>query len=249
MKILYYSGTGNSLYLAKRISKSFDCEMLSIPKLLNAKKFDFEEDIIGIVFPIYYLDIPKMVDEYLSKLNINANYIFSICTYGMFAFNTKSLINRYSFKVDYTNELLMRDNFIPMFDMDDGRHKVRDYERDIDIIISHIENRENFNIENSIKRSIGNIANKFTKPKNIGLEDEKFYVDSKCNLCAICQKVCVSNNIDIQEKVCFSHNCVQCMACIQLCPQKAIHHKKEKSSFRYINKNVTVKEIIDANNY
>ncbi|MFV0381596.1 MAG: EFR1 family ferrodoxin [Breznakia sp.] len=249
MKILYFSGTGNSLYVANEISRSFQGEMLSIPQLLATHKWVVESDTVGIIFPVYYLGIPDMVDEFLNKVNIKANYIFSICTYGMFSFNTKSLMNNYNFIVDYTTELLMEDNFIPLFDMEKVKSKENRYNTEIQKIIRNIGIHTKENKKNFVLRRVGNIIAKFTKPKRIGIEDEKFYIDEKCNLCGVCKKVCVANNINIHKKVEFKHTCQQCMACISFCPLNAIHHTKEKNSARYTNKNIKAKDIMTSNDY
>ena len=76
---------------------------------------------------------------------------------------------------------------------------------------------------------------------------KKFYVESSCNGCKTCEKVCPVNNIEVNEFPTFHNNCQQCLACIQNCPQNSIHLKGEKSSARFRNNNVDLKEIIEAN--
>ena len=44
------------------------------------------------------------------------------------------------------------------------------------------------------------------------------------------------------------NNCQRCLACTNNCPHNAIRVKKEKSKTRFINQNVKLKEIIEANN-
>lgn len=58
----------------------------------------------------------------------------------------------------------------------------------------------------------------------------------------------IVNNIEVNKKPVFKDNCQQCLACINHCPQKAIRVKGEKNTTRFINQNVILKEIIDANN-
>ena len=54
MKVLYFTGTGNSLYVAKRIGG----ELLSIPKLMKEEQFIIEDDIVGIICPVYGFAVP-----------------------------------------------------------------------------------------------------------------------------------------------------------------------------------------------
>ncbi len=50
MKILYFTSTGNNLYIAKQIGG----ELLSIPQLVKDNIYDIEDDCVGIVFPVFY---------------------------------------------------------------------------------------------------------------------------------------------------------------------------------------------------
>lgn len=45
MKIFYFTGTGNSLYVAKR----FGGELYSIPKVLKSNELRYEDEKIGII--------------------------------------------------------------------------------------------------------------------------------------------------------------------------------------------------------
>ena len=49
MKILYFTSTGNSLYVAK----SLGGEVYSIAKMLKRGKLEFKDEKIGFVFPVY----------------------------------------------------------------------------------------------------------------------------------------------------------------------------------------------------
>ena len=64
MKILYFTGTGNSLAVAKR----FDAELLSIPQLLKNNNYNIEADAVGIVYPVYYNAVPNIVERYLRNV-------------------------------------------------------------------------------------------------------------------------------------------------------------------------------------
>ncbi len=246
MKLLVFTGTGNSFYIAKKIQNEFQGEILSIPKLFNEKTFDIESESIGIILPIYALEIPNMVDEYLQKVNIKTNYLFVIFNHALFSFDTKSLIHRYKFDVDYVAQLKMHNNYLPVFDMSKTKNSKIDYENKINDVIKDIKEKKLYSKKDSIKFFIGNIIRKLNK-ENYKNEDKKFYVSNDCTKCGVCKKVCVSNNIEIENGIKFLHRCEQCLACIQLCPSKAIHHKKEKNSERYKHEKVKLSEIIELN--
>jgi flavodoxin len=78
MKILYFTGTGNSLAVAKRIGG----ELLSIPQEIHKKDIAYADDAIGLVFPEYYGSLPKMVRDFLGMAKFEADYFFAIVTCG-----------------------------------------------------------------------------------------------------------------------------------------------------------------------
>lgn len=47
--IIYFSATENCKYLANRIGKEFNQEIFSMVNLMREAKFDFQDDVIGII--------------------------------------------------------------------------------------------------------------------------------------------------------------------------------------------------------
>ena len=86
VEIYYFSGTGNSLALARDIARKTDGELISIPSVMDKDKINIEADVLGIVFPTYYETydgVPLIVRRFVKKLeNMENKYIFGICTYG-----------------------------------------------------------------------------------------------------------------------------------------------------------------------
>lgn len=78
MKILYYTSTGNNLYISKRLGG----DLLSIPQLMKNNEFYIEDDIVGIVFPVFFATSPITLREFVERVEIKADYIFLICSYG-----------------------------------------------------------------------------------------------------------------------------------------------------------------------
>ncbi|OOM77876.1 EFR1 family ferrodoxin [Clostridium sp. BL-8] len=246
MKILYFTATGNNLYIAKRLGG----ELYSIPKLIKEGKYEFEDEKIGIIFPAYGWSVPKIVEEFLNKVKLKSNYIFGIVSYGAISGGTTSHLleigKRNNIQFSYINDLLMIDNYLPGFDMDKQKEKEskKNIEENLVQIVKDIEGERKYIKEHPIVRAIS----KNLMPKYKGDFAKKFSVDDKCNGCKTCEKVCPVNNIKVEKKPTFGDNCQSCLACIHHCPQKSISIKNEKSKARFINQNVTLKEIIDSNN-
>ncbi len=246
MKIMYFTGTGNSLYVAKRFKENSGAELFSIAKMLKNKEYDIESDVVGIITPIYYTNFPNIVHEYLSNVKIKAKYIFLVTTYSLFSFDAKSLINKYNFKVNYSTQVKMPSNYLIWHDMKKVKVKKFNYVSKVEQIVDEVSNYKEKNNTNYIKMFFRNIVSKYTKV-DVKKEDEKFKIDINCNMCGICEKVCGANNILLLNDLKFLNKCEQCLACIHHCPQNAISHIKEKNKERYINPHVNVREIIKAN--
>lgn len=247
MKILYFTATGNSLYVAKRIGD----EYYSIPKLMKEGSFDFEDEKIGIVFPAYYTGVPKIIEEFLNKVSLKSKYVFGIATYGGFSgATTRHLIEigkRNGIEFSYINEITMVDNYIPEFDINkqiQGQAK-KNIEENLRKIVKDIEEGRKYIKKHTIAmEGIRLIYGKFYDDKF----EKNFFVENNCNGCKTCERVCPVNNIKVDKKPVFNNNCQHCLSCIHNCPKIAISLKKEKNKTRFINENITLKEIIDSNN-
>lgn len=88
--IFYFSGTGNSYYVASKIASRSGEGLAPIARLMKNAADGFEYtlrdgEIIGFVYPIYAWAPPKVVLDFISKLkllNYKGHYIFSTATCG-----------------------------------------------------------------------------------------------------------------------------------------------------------------------
>jgi ferredoxin len=250
MKIFYFTATGNCLYVAKRIGG----ELYSIPQMIKEEKFEFEDDAIGFVFPCYGFGMPRIVKEFIQKSKLKANYFFSIMTYGnkpgAGLQRMEEIGVEAGIRFNYTNEIVMIDNFLPIFKMEDQLKKEnsKKIEEQLGPIIMDIANREN---KLTRKGVLSNILSKggqrLGERLSFNYGHKHFIVQDQCNGCKVCEKVCPTGNIRVAKKPEFAHQCQMCFACIHHCPANVIHLKSEKSKARFINQHVQLKEIIDAN--
>ena len=250
MKTFYFTATGNSLYAAQRIGG----ELNSIPQMLKERRSEFSDDVIGFVFPCYAFGLPNIVANFIQHTTLRADYFFAVMTYGNMAAaglkHLEKIAHQAGIKVDYSNELLMIDNYLPMFKMEEQRNSeaVKNIDERLDIIVSDIQQRQQKHIRKGVPSVILSPLIHYLFSKSLATSDKHFLVNTQCNGCKVCEKVCPRKNITVTETPAFSHHCEGCLACIHNCPQRAIHLKSERSDARFINQNVTLTDIIAANN-
>jgi flavodoxin len=85
-EIYYFSGTGNSLYVARSITKKINGTLIPMPSFIGQSRIETSADDVGIVFPAYlaqHTGVPVMAGSFVRKLsNIGSKYIFAVCTCG-----------------------------------------------------------------------------------------------------------------------------------------------------------------------
>lgn len=249
MKILYYTSTGNNLFIAKH----FGGDLISIPQLVKANEFNIEDDAVGIIFPVFFATSPKLIREFVEKVNIKTDYLFLITSYGRDGDQNalrimKETFNKRGIHVNYTNSVLMVDNFLPVFDMAEEIELKKDLN-----IIDEIEK-----IKDDVLAKREYILDKelFTDVENIEVvlettmtERYHIQVGKDCSGCEVCTKVCPRGNIElIDEKPCFGDTCDFCLGCVHHCKTHTLTINDEANpNERYRNPNIKLSEIIKSN--
>jgi ferredoxin len=250
MTIFYFTATGNCLEAARHIGGN----LLSIPQLMRENRFQFKDDAVGLVFPIYCSGLPKMVKRFLEKARWEADYSFAVATYGGNSWatlaNLQKLAERRSQHFDYMKSVVTVDNYIPGFEMADELAKLpgKNVAGQLQGITTDIQNRHTNNAAASIgQHMVWYIMQAMAVQLMHRNLAKKYIVNKNCTKCGICAQVCPAGNITITDRVTFGSSCEACLGCVHLCPQNALHLNHERSATRYRNANVSLKEIIDAN--
>lgn len=250
--VFYFTATGNSLYVAKRISEN----PISIPQVLKQNHLQFSDNKIGIVCPVYCGEIPHIVLEFLKKSKFNTAYLYMILTYGNdetdsaeFTYNQCS---KFGVHFDYISCVKMIDNYLPVFDMNEQKALDKNINAQLLTILDDIDNLKK-EIPPSTpdgRKLHARVAkmNKIIPSLNNG-KAIKVNAD-KCIGCKVCTQVCPIGNIVVTISAQrLSKKCEFCLACVHSCPENAIGLKMDKNpNARYRNENITLQEIINANN-
>jgi ferredoxin len=247
--VCYFSGTGNSLRVARTIAGELENgEILSMTRPLDLTK---KYDSIGFVYPTYFWGLPKKVIEFIETINLNPHreaYYYAIATYGGSAGNAlyqlyKLLLNRHGIGLNYGKKLRMFSNYVILYDMSEKIDPItrRSNEKLVPIIDS-IKMRKNNRVSKATEL-FRFINDGFIK--KVADMDRDFSVNSDCTGCGICKAVCPALNIEMADnKPQYKHHCEQCVACIQYCPRRAINYKNAtQGRGRYTNPEIDYKTL------
>lgn len=242
--IYVFSGTGNTLTVARDLAAQTGAELIPIPSLLHEKTVAISADHVGIVFPIYEGAVPGLVRDFLSRVeSLTGKYVYGVATFkcasGCVHKVLKRLIRRRGGRLSAGFLVFMPNNHIPAY-----KNYVSTAEQNAELFRTWREERlpeiaeyvsaqqnEYFQHEPYDDDPVGNffISIPFFNRVLLRLNkkrDSNFYVTETCNACGICAKVCPVNNIVIEDgKPAFKHHCEQCFACLQWCPQEAMQYE------------------------
>ncbi len=256
--IYYFTGTGNSLKIAKDLAQKLEeCELIPIAKVWQTEDLESTSEKIGFIFPLYYSGLPKIVYDFIDKIDLSkSNYFFAVITSGgdIKEFPLQQLEKILKTKLKTLSAgfiIIMPNNYIIGFDIHSEESQKRFFGRAINQVekISEIvkDKKQNLNQEIFVKNLSRSERFNQNFRNEVNESDKSFYADDSCSSCGICEHVCPVNNIKLVEGIPeWQHNCQQCLACINFCPEKSIQFGTETlKTGRYHHPEITLQEIIN----
>lgn len=235
--VLYFTGTGNSRYVAERIASIINDDCINLFERLKANdlsEIKSDRDFV-IVSPTYGWQIPHILRDWLKQSNLSGSKnIYFVMTCGGEIGNASKYLSRLCKEINMNYmgcaEIVMPENYIALFDAPEKAEALRiiensepDIEKSAQIILSGKTIPEkSIGAVDRIKSSIIN-----TVYYPLLIHSKKFTVSDDCISCGKCVKACVMNNIKlIDGKPVWTDNCTHCMACICSCPKSVIEYGK-----------------------
>lgn len=270
VEIYYFSGSGNSLHVAKELQERIPgSDLKPIVSLIRKDTIKTKADTVGLVFPIHGLTVPIPVKKFVRKLNVNSTkYLFAIATRAGTTHNAFIEIDKILKKSGKSLDSWFTLN------MASNDPKFKDWRPPTQEELAKLES-EALNKLDMIQKIIinkvnvrENVRDDVIYPANFLIErlalfgmffvehtgaNNYFYSDTKCVGCGTCEKVCLSQKIKMADKKPVWQNdvkCYFCYACVNYCPKKSVQIKSKvymksytENNSRYPHPYATVSDI------
>ncbi len=248
-ELFYFSGTGNTLHVARELKKRLpELTLLPIIHCLRSNLFQTHSETVGFAFPNFCMTIPIPVHDFLQQADLrSATYIFAVCTRGgspskAFEFmNTllkkqgKCLHAQININMPW-NHPLGKEDLPSIYNKESSIKCEVELQQKLDELSTHISDRKIFikpdtDVLYPVPSWIITLTRLTTKTfhyRSHAYMYQKrihFYADSKCNGCGVCEKVCLGDKIEMHNQKPdwqTERKCLGCFACINYCPQQAI---------------------------
>lgn len=200
--IFYFTGTGNSLYVAKKIQEVDGGKLIDMGEALHENNFNYnieKGEKVGIIFPNYFWGLPTIVVDFVKKLKIETNenpFIYTIITCGSFARNADKdlakLLESKNLELISSYSVKMPTNYIMMHNTPNKEDTCTSLELAEDKIEKLIENVKNNKKGYFAKRGPFTMFSFFVYDIYYGIyrKTKKFYVTEKCRNCGQCERIC-----------------------------------------------------------
>ncbi len=269
-RIYYFSGTGNTLVVAKRIAERLDGTLHPIAAVDRSEPIETDASVIGITFPVYYADLPNIVRRFAEQLVCaEETYIFGVATYGgavsasfkslarILAQRGLSLAAGYgvhmpqnAFRKPWENKLAIyrraqsRIHFVTR-SVEARRGGLHYANLALQLLLTPLGGFFQRMTAPALEKAAGlPKASGLTVQQLIPLADRSLSASEACTGCGLCTQVCPVTNIGIVESrpVWHSH-CENCLACVNWCPQNAIRGGIVSDTHRYHHPHVSWRDI------
>ena len=242
--IFYFTGTGNSLWVAKALSEAFGEPLISIADELRKEEKDLaypvhpdERSLFG--YPVHSWGPAIPVTRFISRLTLGGyagQPVYSVSTCGDECGYTDRLIGKAlgkrTISLTAAYSVIMPNNYIllPGFNVDSKEveeRKLQDAPARVAGIIEAIrEHRQDALYQTG---SMPGLKSYWIYPlfAYLAIGSNSFRVTDACISCGLCERICPTGTISMREgKPVWSNTCVQCVACIHRCPFRAIEYGK-----------------------
>lgn len=240
--ILYFSGTGNTEFVAKQFKRQFEEREIECSIFDISKKRSLIDSYDFFVFgcPIYAQSFTQYFTNWVVK-NINNGksrkcIVFSTSSNepGIGIIELSNILSAKGFDVFIKETLIMPDNnYLDNFEkpsyVEIEKLKEKAVQKIIKIIESFIsEDRIEMDMPDQKLKEGTDTFRKFENSSGNWAKDNLKVDMNICVKCGKCAKNCPTHNINIGDAVTFKDKCISGQKCIHFCPVNAFLFKGSK---------------------
>lgn len=241
--VLYFSGTGNSRFAAKKIAEATGDEIVSINQRIKNGDYSPVNSDKPLVFvgPVYAGRLPRVMDQYLGKVEFVGNReAYFVATCAATPWQTGNYVRKMCEKKRFAllgfQSVVMPQGYIAgggTQPKEVNDRILKEAEPKIEKMAQLIRDGRTFPKEQPGKAMMSKVLNPMMYAMMINAKG--FTVTDRCAGCGKCVERCPLNNIKlVGGKPSWGKECTHCMACIAGCPKEAVEYgKKTQGKPRY----------------
>ena len=243
--VVYFTGTGNSRYVARKIAEQTADQTVNANDCIKKDEGHVFTNTRPLVFvlPVYVSAPPLVFMDFLRKSEFQGNrkaYFIMTCAGGMGGSPAYCQKLSAELGLEYmgTASVRMPQNYIAFFTTKDAQTNRGILQAAAPVIaeLARLVGAQESFLDPQMKRweyiSTEMILGMYYK---WFISAKAFKAGDACTGCGLCKTVCPLDNIRITNgKPVWKDRCTHCMACINACPKDAIEYgKKTQGKLRY----------------
>ncbi|MBR3627332.1 MAG: EFR1 family ferrodoxin [Elusimicrobia bacterium] len=248
VNIYVFSGTGNTLIVANKISEIFNSNKynstVSKMESIDPKQIDLNS-AIGIGFTTAFWNTFPFVRTWIDNLpDGNGTEVFLFTTMGdsscgMIAHIAK-ILEKKNYKIIGAKGFIMPNNFLLVLKDKKNKERIEKTLLKVEEYVKGIINSNGYIRKTNFFSSIAFFFSSFVTTKlwntKIAKRIMKFKLDkAKCIGCGMCAALCPMENIEIKNIPQFKDKCIFCLRCVSYCPKQALSNKILLKTYRAVN--------------
>ena len=246
MLTLYFSGTGNSRYVALLLQEHMGGACHSIEETLDFTALMRDTDRIAFVYPIYLSRLPRILREFIKahREALRGKKLIILCTEMAFSGDGArcftDLLPNGSYEVVYAQHITMPNNvnnmkMFPHQDAETVRNLTQDAQETVAAICADIQAGKVVKRGFGIKARLGGLPQGLFVPFFDRLIRKSVWISADCTGCGLCVRQCPTHNLTLRGgKAVSGSRCTACYRCINRCPRQAIGiYFRKKVNWQY----------------
>lgn len=237
--IFYFSGVGNSAWVARKLGDILQDKVLSIAEEIRKEAIyaPLEGERVGFVFPVYGWEPPRIVLDFIRKMQMQVlpSYLYFVCTCGDDTGKTASVfmsaLSAKGWKCHASYSILMPDTYVclPGFDIDgedELKRKTENAVARVNFIGEELSHKVVMDKHGCYEGAFPNIKTYVLGGlfRKFLMSPKPFHATDACISCGLCENRCPVHNIKVEGKPQWGTDCTMCLACYHACPVQAIQY-------------------------